>query len=125
MRRLIACGILLAIIVPVCIVCIRTAKRHTEQLAVHMETAAGYADAGDFDAAVKELAIVSQLWKKDKMILVVYIERSEVDDVDEQIEYIKALAARENEEFSPQAQVCAFLIRKIYQNEKITAKSIL
>ena len=90
MKRLIACGILLAIIVPVCIFCIRTAKRHTEQLAVHIETAAGYADAGDFDAAVNELAVVSQLWKKDKMILVIYIERSEVDDVDERIEYIKA-----------------------------------
>lgn len=123
MKRMIAVAVLSAIVLSVCTGCILYVNHATGVLCQRLEESIEYAKQQDMDRAYQALLHTADAWNRHRRILMMYIEQDLLDEVDNQMEYLKALTLYHEEEFVPAAVLCMAQLREIRQRENVSLDS--
>ncbi len=121
-------GILIALLLAVIITVLCTGgiwyiNHAAHRLETHLQRCMDYAEQGDFVKAKTALATTKNVWQQERLILMMYTDQSILDDIDDHLAHMEALADHHPDEFVPTGVLCLNKCKELQQRENISVYS--
>jgi hypothetical protein len=123
MKTLIICALLGGLVIGMCGAGITYVNQATTQIGISLQNCITYAQREDIQGAKTALQETKDQWQNKRKILMMYTDQEILDDVDDQLDYMEALADHHPEEFVPAAVQCIGKLRELKQREVISVYS--
>ena len=121
-------GLLIALVLAVTITALCAAgigyvNHSTHRIETHLTRCINYANQDDFAKAKTALAATVEAWQQERLILMMYTDQSILDDIDDYLNQMEALADHHPDEFVPTAVLCLNKCKELRQRENISVYS--
>lgn len=123
MKSIIVVTVIAVIIGVICGVGIVFVNRSTDEMENRLNLCIAAAEAENFSLAKQRLADTKKAWEQSRSILMMYTDQSILDDIDDYLAHMEALADHHKDEFVPTAVLCLCKCKELDNREKISVYS--
>lgn len=123
MKGLIIVGVLCIVITGLCVGGIAYVNHATQRLEDCLHTCIQYAKQNQMEQAKTVLANTQTAWQQERLILMMYTDQSILDDIDDHLAHMQALADHHPDEFVPTAALCLNKLKELQHRENLSVYS--
>jgi hypothetical protein len=123
MKSLLVCVLLGVLVIGMCTAGICYVNHATDTMSDHLNQCINLAENEDIPSAKQALQQTKTQWQNTRKILMMYTDQEILDHIDDQLDYMAALADHHPEEFVPAAVQCLGKLREMRQREVISIYS--
>lgn len=123
MKSLIICGVLAIVVMGICVGGILYVDHATQEIEKQLHTCIYWANQQDFQQAKQALLAAQTTWKQRRLILMMYTDQEILDEIDDHLEHMSALADHHKDEFVPTAVLCLCKCQELHNRESISFDS--
>lgn len=117
MKSLITIGILTLLIIGICVAGIGYVNHAVRQMEAQLQDCIVAANQNTFDLVKSRLAATQNAWNQYRNVLMMYTDQEILDEIDDHLSHMAALAEHHKEEFVPTAVLCIGKIQEMQQRE--------
>ncbi|MBQ6818396.1 MAG: DUF4363 family protein [Clostridia bacterium] len=123
MKGLWIAAVLACVVTICCILGIIYVNHATDVMEEQLLICIHHAEEGKMDKAKATLASTKGQWEQERLILMMYTDQSVLDEIDDHLAHMAALADHHPDEFVPTATLCLGKLKELKQRENLSVYS--
>ncbi len=123
MKSLIISLVLVLVIAGVCLAGVLYVDHTVHLVKQQLQTCIVLAERGNWQQAKLQLSIVEQTWSQKRKILMMYTHQDVLDEIDDHLICLTALADHHPDEFIPSVVLCMNKLNELHHRESLSLDS--